>query len=223
MRKIIFTALLLGLTVFMSCQKDNDDQKITPDPEPIANYFPLAIGNYWVYDLYKVENHQETLTNKRDSLIISNDTLIRGNQFFVIEGNWFPSNDVKYYYRDSLGYIINEKGTIIFSSVLFNEVYYTNTQYFDTTNIDTVYHIEYFTNPDLEQIALTIGEFNALTRTQNYTTFPGDESFPDTLKYRSYKSKFIEDIGQATDAVFYAGGPFHFEKRLVKYYIEEKF
>jgi len=223
MRKIIFTAILIGLSVLVSCNKDKDaNEGYNPNPVPVPNYFPMAIGNYWVYDLYKVEVNQESLTDKRDSLMITNDTIINENTFYVFRGNWFPQQNVTKLYRDSMGFIINPAGEIIFTSNINNTVYYQHTLFFDSTQTDTVYYMEYLTDERIEFVDLPIGQYNAMCRTVNYITFPAEENFPDTLKYRSYKAKFIENIGQATDAVFYASAPFHYEKRLVKYHTEEQ-
>ncbi len=52
MRKIIITAFLLGIVALISCQKDNESNEYPngQDYIEIPNYFPLAIGNYWVYE-----------------------------------------------------------------------------------------------------------------------------------------------------------------------------
>lgn len=66
MRKLIYLGLLVAL--FTSCDKDNSTPII--DSADKANYFPLQIGNYWVYEHYDIDSlGNETIKNRTDSVI----------------------------------------------------------------------------------------------------------------------------------------------------------
>lgn len=70
MKNTIFFGFLMTL-VILSSKKDNPAQ-----PE-LLNYTPLSIGNYWVYETFKVDtNGNEELLNNYDSLVINRDTII---------------------------------------------------------------------------------------------------------------------------------------------------
>lgn len=221
MRKIIFVPFFLLMMVFVSCQKDKEEQVITQDPVPTPNYYPLTIGNYWVYENYKVENHQETLLAEIDSLMVTKDTLIRNEMYFIIDGISKFQFTAKKVLRDSSGYLIDIAGNIMFTYLQTDEVYFSKTQYDDDG--DTIYNMQYHTALANETIPVDIVTFpendlNVLNRITDFITFPNNNG-PDTLKYRSVNSYFIDGIGQASDAVFYASAPFHYEKRLIRYHI----
>ena len=68
MKKYVF--LLLGISIInFSCSSDDD---VSPASN---NYQPLATGNYWNY------NVQGTDMSERDSLYVSNDTVISGKTY----------------------------------------------------------------------------------------------------------------------------------------------
>jgi hypothetical protein len=221
MRKIIIAAFSLGLVALISCQKDNESNKNPSGQDyiEIPNYFPLAIGNYWVYENYKIENHQETLLDNLDSLRITKDTLIGGETFFILEGERFPPVSTKRILRDSLHYIIDNKGSIYFADEVSGFVYYNHTEY--DNNGDTLFNMQYRNEFVDEPISIPAGDFNAINRVTDFITFPQTD-LSDTLKYRSVNSYFVDGLGQITDNIFYASAPFHYEKRLVRYHIEEQ-
>jgi hypothetical protein len=67
--KIKFFLASLALVFLTSCSSDTNQPTIE-DIGPATTYMPLANGNYWVYDI----DSEGTLS--RDSLYISNDTII---------------------------------------------------------------------------------------------------------------------------------------------------
>lgn len=75
-----FKLLVLSIFSFLiiSCSSDNASNS---DIGITTNFLPLSTGNYWTYDVY---NHATVNTPEsfgRDSLYVSNDTLINGVTF----------------------------------------------------------------------------------------------------------------------------------------------
>lgn len=75
------------LALLWSCS--NDDDSSTGETSFII---PLETGNYWVYDVVNQNG------NTRDSLYISNDTIINGNTCQKFKNKWFPTG----FYSSSL-------------------------------------------------------------------------------------------------------------------------
>jgi len=117
MKKSIYFAVIALVLLFVSaCQTDNNPSKVT---YPV--YLPMSVGNYWIYQHYKIDSlGNETVTNLFDSLVITKDTFINGNKYYVFGGvQATPTfSDIL---RDSLGYIVTQKGEKIFSSINFTD------------------------------------------------------------------------------------------------------
>ena len=72
MKKVMF--VLGAILSIVACQKSN--QPLPPD------YYPLAVGNFWVYDMHRVDSVGNNLSLwKTDSTIIVSDTMIGSVQF----------------------------------------------------------------------------------------------------------------------------------------------
>lgn len=72
MKKFIIL-IMLGLApfVFWSCSDDGDDNPVNPT---VKNYFPLYVGNYWVYEKYTLDSN-----NNRISTSLKIDSAYCGN------------------------------------------------------------------------------------------------------------------------------------------------
>jgi hypothetical protein len=104
----------------ISCKKEEPEPS---NPAPKANYVSLKIGNYWVYDRYRVDSlGNEELLNSTDSIIVKCDTVIHNKKYYVLENFFGNSPQHLTFLRDSSGYIVNERGTILFSATNFTDV-----------------------------------------------------------------------------------------------------
>lgn len=97
MRNVFFLA---AIPFFSSCEKDEPiEPQTAKTPASIEEYYPLSIGNYWIYQQFIYENGTKTV-GRIDSTVITNDTLIDGKKYYVLRGteyfdrNWEHS---KYY------------------------------------------------------------------------------------------------------------------------------
>ncbi len=125
MRKLLAFAIILF--VAFSCNKDNPE--IT-ETESVLVYYPLSIGNYWIYQHYKVDSlGNETALGQTDSIVVAKDTLINDIQYYLLnEYNnlRFNSGNNKIL-RDSANYIVNHLGEKKISNVYFDNEFRTNT------------------------------------------------------------------------------------------------
>lgn len=218
MRKIIYLSLVFLILGAVSCKKED---KQTPDvipPVHVPNYYPLEIGNYWVYENYQTRDGQEELMDELDSIIVVSDTMIRYERYFILDCfiEPFGSKRIRIL-RDSLGYITDPFGRISFTMNNPGDVFYHTIQY--DNDGDTVIYQELSINPELEDLSLPAGDFVAINRISDFIIFPGS-NVPDSLVYRSTDAHFIDGIGQATDFLFYASGSMSYEKQLLRYHIE---
>jgi hypothetical protein len=122
MRRIIFSLVLLF--VLQSCSSD-DAQEAT------SNFYALTVGNSWEYRWYgKGIDVPLGPMSVEESVSIVDTEMIDNNIYFkfkrIVSGNdshpdghylfSLPDGEYFEYYRDSLGYLINEEGIIKFSN-----------------------------------------------------------------------------------------------------------
>ncbi len=113
---LIFFSFLL-----FSCNNDDDS---TPENEP-ANFYALAVGNTWEYEvsMYSLSQEEYILQDLIITNTITAETVIDGETYYTYtttsEGTQECNlcvedigNDVV---KDSLGYLIKDNGTILFS------------------------------------------------------------------------------------------------------------
>ncbi|MDC8005604.1 hypothetical protein POV27_16210 [Aureisphaera galaxeae] len=115
---------LTALFLVVSCNSD-DSNSNPPENEP-ANFYALKIGNSWEYEVatYSFVEEEYQIQDLTVTNTIIGDSIINGETYFVFkttsEGtyecspceNCFRDEIV----RDSLGYLINDHGDILFSN-----------------------------------------------------------------------------------------------------------
>ena len=156
---------------FASCNKEHSNPKL--DPVDKTNYFPLEIGNYWIYEHYDIDSSGiETERNRTDNVILSRDTIINGNQYFILEGTNYPFDDGNWgivdILRDSSGYLVNEKGQIEFSADNFADTLNSKPGVF---NNDTLYTLTYQMEKVSDPVTVPAGEFEVLNFKGPLTTY----------------------------------------------------
>jgi hypothetical protein len=106
-----FISLIL-LISFYGCQKKDSNNPGSADPVISNAYFPMEVGNYWVFSFVNKSPDGSILGNSSiDTLKIISDTIILGERFFIFHTNK-PNPDTQFMRRDSSGYIIDQNGDI---------------------------------------------------------------------------------------------------------------
>ncbi len=114
--KILGIVLLVAL---YSCEKQKD---VTIDKileEGAGNFAPMAVGNYWVYDVSWIDSLGNVDFLNWDSTYISGDTSLNGNVYYIYKTS--SSALFIQLLRDSASYIVDESGEVFFSSTNFTD------------------------------------------------------------------------------------------------------
>ena len=214
MKKAIFLTSLI-LLIF-SCKKDN----VTKTPS-VNDYFPMKIGNYWVYQEYQIDtNAIEKPLNYIDSIFISNDTIINGKTYFVFvtksKSFLFPPDNLSFY-RDSSGNLVTQEGQILLSTENFND---TLSRRVDTIIINKVIDTLFTLTSKMEKIqgavSLPAGNFNnILDYRSTVIAFP-NTAHTDTFYTDKY---FARGVGKILHNFVDIGSGSKIELRLISYKI----
>lgn len=200
-------------TIFSSCKKDKDPI-IAPTEK--ADYGQLKEGNYWVYEVFDIDSvGNATPTGVYDSCFIYKDTIINGNTYFEMHRPGSGILNPVSYIRDSLNYIINSSGRIIFSSSDFSTTF--NTDYSFASPGDTIAKItSKMADKDMSVIT-PAGAFITSNFKLTYSIYPSWVMYYSTL-YQN--TRYAKDIGIVTETLpVFLGSIFFKERRLVRYQV----
>ncbi|MCE4564769.1 hypothetical protein INQ51_10650 [Maribellus sp. CM-23] len=215
MRKLFYFGLLTLLVI--SCRKDDSNP---PAPMQTANYLPLTVGNYWIYQHYKIDSlGNETALSYTDSIVVARDTMINNNQYFVLEGTNYPYSQNEWgiidIVRDSSGFIVDNIGNISFSSDNFEDILASKTE---VINNDTIYTLTFrMEEPDIT-VSVPAGEFEVLNFKGTLITFPKIKQISNPRYENNYYSK---NVGKILGNYHYISQPSVYEKRLIRYNINK--
>lgn len=210
MKKIVW--IFLALVTIVSCKKE---QIIENDN--IANSFLVTEeGAYWIYEIVDIDVHgNETVSQARDTVTVVGDTIINGKTFTKYSGTFMGGQPFIKYRRDSLGYIVNLSGSILYSFVHFGDTIFTSN--------DTSY--EYFSHlKDESNTLFTVPAGSFETSVNQLDMYKLDQTPVDTcgnIKY-SMKYRYAPNVG-----LVFQNCAYYFqmevcgdrERRLVEYYI----
>jgi len=204
--------------ICFSCKKDkslnqNQDQNNTVT---YSNYSKLTVGNYWVYELFQVDTlGNATLTNDIDSCYIENDTIIHGVTFYSYKTSSSYYNTPTKFIRDSLHYVVNNHGDILFSSQDFT----------------TIFKTEYSINPPADTVMKSVYKmedknFTVSTPSGQYVTSDFRKTiyiYPNYVQYFHTKymhTRYAENIGIVIENLLtWFNSPYYVERRLIRFHL----
>jgi hypothetical protein len=215
---------LLAILCVISCTKIQN----TPSQEVLSTFNPMAVGNYWVYQIFKEDNAGVfQATNQFDSTYIAADTVVSGKQYYKVVSTYGPAVDKAsanhtVYLRDSLGYLISGfSGTKIFSSTDFTNELSRVAKVSNMPN-DTIYVtiIKMFNNTST---ATPLGSFGTITASQTQDIHPNYRS--NSGRFRNYNTRFYaQNVGKIKEELCnYLDTPVaKEEKRLIRYHLNQQ-
>ena len=211
MKKI--SLILISCVFFTYACKKNTDAPSTSVPEPeitINEFFPMNIGNYWVYEFVQKNPSGEIIGNSSyDTLKIVSDTLINNHTYFLFKTNK-PSTGTQFLRRDSIGYIVDTQGNVKLIPNADEGIY--NYDYF-FLNGDTAYSYweEYI---DEYQVITEVGGFVSLGRIAKHQLWP---SLGGNL---TLDSNLYAEIGMIQRSYSFSSGGKMFGS-IIDYHLEE--
>ena len=106
----IFSILLLS-----SCKKEVSYPELTRTGINLENFTP---GSWWKYEWTKTDGTTGEVTpmDSHDSVYVKGDTVINGNTYLHLTGTYFLGMEFDRILRDSLEYIVDKSGAILFSA-----------------------------------------------------------------------------------------------------------
>jgi hypothetical protein len=158
----IVLAIMAGIASLSGCEK----MELNPGLYNVKNYFPLEIGNYWVYEFHRINYITGDDVEIIDSMYISKDTLMLGYRFFMMEGTYRGGHIVKSFLRYDGKRVVNENGDVWFdarTNQKFNSVnvYIYNDTYpgdYETVRSDTLIPVPAGDFDNLLDFLITFGE-----------------------------------------------------------------
>lgn len=207
MKQLVF---LLSTLLFMAaCKKESNTPFI---PYTVNDYVMLKANNYWIYETYQIEpDGKETDKQYTDSIFVEKDTIMNNNTYFKL--NTFNKNisNTNYllretnYYRDSSGYLVNDKGEIWFSVFNFSDTLLLSN--FGGIGYIIYYQMDAPSGPVVSSIPQEL-------------CYVGYFSKTDGSELRLAKYTYQKGIGKTLYRYFYVSSPNYFENRLVRYRVE---
>lgn len=201
---------LVGLVIVLliSCEEGEKEKSQT-------SYFPLEVGNYWIYSHVDIDTMgNETVRDNVDSVVVTKDTLINGEEYFVLEGLKVPSGSVRGIVdivRDSSGYLINNEGVVRFSSKNFTDILTTR---FYINGDDTIGSTTYKMMKEESIVSVPAGKFDAL----NFKgTVVSNNPILGIDNPRYLDNYYVEGVGRILSTYFYFHSPVISERRLIRY------
>lgn len=202
--------MILTSSILISCQKDPPIEPYYPD------YVQLKVGNYWVYERWKIDDYgNEFKYAERDCVYIEKDTIINNEKYYHKKGilMGLPVNSFE---RDSSGYLVNNLGEILFSANNFT----------DTLNIKCtgIHYFIYKMAKENSPQSLPAGDFVSLIYKgifYVYCKFPPEPSEPCSFFPPETNNFYADKVGLVKSV---NAGDFEYcykmESRLLRYKVE---
>jgi hypothetical protein len=205
--------VLLSLSTLAACQQEDEDV-VAPLPEPpaqnlsIAAFSNLAVGNYWVYQRYRVDSADNVAqVLSLDSIFITGDSVVNGETYSIVHRNTLSPIWTELW-RDSAGYVITSDHEVVFCADPLDQLIYTEVEGPVGVELDfTVYSTP-------ESITVAAGTFSTLKMQAEITSIGG---FPEMAAWRRPRSYWAEDVGRVRYYEFFAFNPLGNRYDLVSY------
>lgn len=207
---------IVGMAIF-SCKKKKSP---TPIPAPIvyANFLPDSMGNYWVYQEFKLDlSGNATPTNVFDSTYIAKDTVISEQIYtqYVTIKSTNPNHKEYSFLRRIDDRIEDNTNTIVFTTGNFSTPTFSKIL---VGGPDTMgQYIHQMADKD-SVITVPAGSF--VTSNMQYQ-FHFTPSFSSYGSLRILHHRYAEQIGLIQETLpFFSEQNYYIEKRLVRFQVK---
>jgi hypothetical protein len=212
MKRNIFFVFMV-IFAFSACKKETKSNPELPPQESVLDYYPLAVGNYWLYEVSSCDSSWEDCTSMRvDSNYVSKDTLMNGHTYFKLEGRKMTGSAPSFI-RDSLDYIVDNRGNILFSNKDFATKFHEE---YVISQTDTIYHWFYKMDSTPFVVTVPLGEFICLDNKLSF--FRINENFQHEFNAHS---AYAKNVGPVHKQVMFASSTGGYKTELVGYNLQE--
>lgn len=183
--------LLFAIAIAFGCKEANDETY----PVSYPDFANLKVGNYWIYERFHLDsNGVYTAQGVFDSTYVEKDTLINGLTYYKYMEDQFltPPGYDAVFLRDSLHYLVNVDGKILFSSQNFNNALWLAYATFNAGNSDTICQIYRKMTDDNAVVSTPAGSFVTKNAQEVYSMYPG---FDIGGKIRRLEHRYAENVG----------------------------
>ena len=198
--KNLTLALLGVLASLWACKKEQAGPAFD-------NYFQLETGNYWIYDQYSLDtNGVYTLLGKTDSNYVEKDTLIRGETYFKlmeVNAEGPPNTYIPKYLRDSLHYVVDWQGRILFSSENISDTLDARhfVAYYPPAGLaDTTAFIFAQMQPGDETVQVPAGTFTTKNYRETYQMWP---KYSQSGALRFLDHRYAKEVGLVEETLYF--------------------
>lgn len=154
----------------ISCTRNTKENQ----PKPQDTYFPMNIGNTWVYKQYYIQDEtidslKTELERGNDTVTILKDTMCNGKTYKLIHHTSDFLNHRPYteLLRDSSNYLVNQYGQVFFSpKYLDSDTIYSYNEYYDSK---LFYSVKLYMLNNLIEVVVPAGTFKAVGVEQKIT------------------------------------------------------
>jgi hypothetical protein len=212
-----FICVITILAVIVGCSEAESNS----DNSDNSNFYALTVGNSWTYEFFRRVSDTDEFESigVTEVVKIIDEVQIDGEIYYTIEStttgndnNYFPCNENGVELsrvRDSLGYLINGDGKILFSK-LNTDIYLIESN----ANSPSVYGQMI---DSLNNVSVAAGEFVCLPNRQFAINPSNSQEFPgNDYKFRA------DGVGEILRYYSFAFQTTHsWEKRLTSYSLQE--
>ena len=220
---IALTIAAIFISFGLGCKKKKHDD---PEPEPTVtpaitypSYSQLKVGNYWVYEHFQT-SQGDTIVTFLDSTFVSKDTAIHGSSFHKYHSLKYGRYDFNIsYFRDSLDYLINSQGTILFSSEDFTttfDIRYNILNDPSASIIDTLWKSEFRMSGRDSSVKVPAGIFITSDARTRYTYLSKTFIPPKNPLYSH--AIYSKNVGLIFESTPFSSGDL-IGKRLLRYHL----
>jgi len=214
-KKTLFLSAVIMTFLIYSCKKDKNSE---PFAATYPNFSQLKVGNYWIYQQFEIDaNGIETPKNTFDSCYVEKDTIINSKTYLkIIKPTPFSTNQMDIsFQKDSLHYIVNSLGEILFSHQDFSSIF--ESIFLTAGPNDTVCQIVKQMADKNLVINIPAGTFTTSNLKETYFMYPNWTS-AGNMRYKN--TRYAENIGVVVETLpFYSSNPNYTERRLVRYHL----
>lgn len=206
-----FVVIIIATGILLSACEQNNPQLHQQIASAKDYFFPLKVGNYWVYrteaETGVYPNY--TLDTFYDTLRIVSDTLINSITYYQLTGSL---TTLANFYGDSAGYIVYREGILFELDTVPNAILRQ-----DTTDAGFFYRV-YRTGSIDTNITVPVGSFICIETILDAHYLVGNPPSPNANP-RSAFWYYAENVGLVKSITWYAAASGKITSELVDYHL----